>query len=311
MATIFPNESFDPEASARELRAAMKGLGTNEEAIIQVIVNHDKRQRLEIESVYKTMFGRNLVDDLKSELGGNFEDAVIALMTPTYVYLARELVKAIKGAGTDESTLIEVLCTRSNEEIELLKEAYKDETGRELEDDIVGDTSGHFRRLLVSQCNAKREDYDVEQERAEDDAQRIYNGGQGQFGTDESAFYSVLCLRSIRQLRCTFEKYRDIAGCDIEEAITSETSGSLQDGLLAIVKYVRDYQLYYAERLYQSMKGAGTDDSTLIRIVTTRAEDDLKHVAMAFVDTYGQTLVDFIKADCGGDYRRLLIAVIG
>lgn len=59
-------------------------------------------------------------------------------------------------------------------------------------------------------------------------------GGQGQFGTDESAFYSVLCLRSFPQLRCTFEKYRDIAGISIEEAITNETSGFLREGLLAI-----------------------------------------------------------------------------
>ena len=29
---------------------------------------------------------------------------------------------------------------------------------------------------------------------------------------------------------------------------------------------------YFAEKLYKSVKGFGTDDDTLIRIVTTRAE---------------------------------------
>lgn len=311
MATIFSNPDFDPEVSARDLRKSMKGLGTDEEAIIKVLVNHDKRQRLEIESTYKTIFGRDLIEDLKAELGGNFEDAVIAMMTPMFTFLARELSKAIKGAGTDEGALVEIICTKNNDEIQILKETYKEETGRELEDDIVNDTSGHFRRLLVSQLNGKREDYDVEPDRAEDDAQRIYDGGQGQFGTDESAFYSVLCLRSFPQLRCTFEKYRDIAGISIEEAITNETSGFLREGLLAIVKYVKDREMYYADRLYNSMKGAGTDDCTLIRIIVTHSEDDLANIAQVFADVYGQPLVDFINADCSGEYRRLLVAIIG
>ena len=38
------------------------------------------------------------------------------------------------------------------------------------------------------------------------------------------------------------------------------------------VKYCKDSGVFFAERLYNSMKGAGTSDSTLIRLIVTRSE---------------------------------------
>ena len=38
------------------------------------------------------------------------------------------------------------------------------------------------------------------------------------------------------------------------------------------VKYAKDPVAFFAERLYKSMKGLGTDDDSLIRIIVTRSE---------------------------------------
>jgi hypothetical protein len=291
---------------------AMKGLGTNEQKIIDVLVAHNNLQRQEIKLKYKTMYGKDLIDDLKSELGGHFEDAVVAMMESTPVFLAKELRRAMKGAGTDESTMIEILCARSNAEIAAIKATYNAEFKRDLEADVASETSGNFRHLLVSQVNAHREEGGgVDPGRAAADAKTIYDAGAGQFGTDESAFNSVLCTRSFPQLNATFQEYKRLTGKDVAEAVVSETSGTLQEGYLAIINYVKNSPAFFAERLHNSMKGAGTDDSALVRLIVSRSEIDLAYVAQAFHSFYNKSLNEFIASDCSGDYKRLLVSIVG
>ena len=50
---------------------------------------------------------------------------------------------------------------------------------RNLEEDFQNETSGNFKRLLVSQCNAGRdENEDVDDDKAREDAQEMYDVSQ-------------------------------------------------------------------------------------------------------------------------------------
>ena len=43
------------------------------------------------------------------------------------------------------------------------------------------------------------------------------------------------------------------------------------------------------------MKGLGTDDNSLIRVVVSRAEIDMVQIKQAFLRDYGKTLASFIS----------------
>ncbi|CAG5117720.1 unnamed protein product [Candidula unifasciata] len=309
--TLKPYPHFNVEQDVQVLRKAMKGFGTDEQAIISILGNRSNDQRQRIKQMYKTCYGRDLVNDLKSELGGRFEDAAVALMMRPDEFDAYELRRAMRGAGTDEAALIEILCTRTNAQIHALTAAYKNMYGRKLEEDIISETSGHFRKLLVSMSvGGRQENLPVDINKARADAQRLYQDGQRRWGTDENTFNMILASQSYEQLRAVFDEYGRVANHDIEQAIKSEMSGDLSTGMLTIVRMIRNKHGYFAERLYQSMKGLGTDDRTLIRIVVSRCEVDMKQIKAEFQRRYGQSLEAFVRDDISGDYRRLIQVLI-
>ena len=102
------------EQDAADLRKAMKGMGTDEDAIIKIVANRTNAQRQKIKESYNKQFNRDIIKDLKSELRGKLEDVVIGLFQTQVEYDCDQLKKAMKGSGTDESTLIEIIATRPN-----------------------------------------------------------------------------------------------------------------------------------------------------------------------------------------------------
>ncbi|XP_005997315.1 annexin A7 isoform X1 [Latimeria chalumnae] len=310
--TVKPAANFNPQTDAEILRKAMKGFGTDEQAIIDVVSRRSADQRQQIKALFKTMYGKDLIKELKSELSGNMEEAILALFMPATQYDAWSLRNAMKGAGTKEEVLIEILCSRTNKEIKDIVNCYRNEYGKELEKDIKQDTSGHFERLLVSMCQGNRDEVQtVDVNKAEADAQRLFKAGEGKLGTDESSFNMILATRSFPQLRATVEAYSRIAHRELTKAVSKEFSGSVGEGLKAIIHCAMNQPSYFAEKLCKSMRGAGTKDSTLIRVIVTRSEIDLVQIKQAYQHVYQKSLASAVQSDTSGDYQRLLLGIVG
>lgn len=309
--TVRPAADFNVEADTKALRKAMKGLGTDEETLINIIPYRSNAQRQQLRKQFKSQLGRDLMADLKSEVGGNLQRVLLGLMMTPAHYDAKQLQKAMKGAGTDERVLIEILTTRTNQEIRDIKEAYQEVYHTSLEDDLGSDTSGHFKRLLICLVQGNREEQDADLARAMEDAKELCTSSDEESCSMESKFISILCTRSYPHLRRVFQDYIKLTNKDIEQVIKNEMSGDLLFGLIAIVRSIKNKASFFAERLYKSMKGAGTDDRTLTRILLSRSEIDLMNVRQEFKEMYEASLYSFIESDASDEYGRVLLIMCG
>lgn len=310
--TVRDYPGFSPSVDAEVIRKAIRGIGTDEKTLISILTERSNAQRQLIVKEYQAAYGKELKDDLKGDLSGHFEHLMVALVTPPAVFDAKQLKKSMKGTGTNEDALIEILTTRTSRQMKAISQAYYTVYKKSLGDDISSETSGDFRKALLTLADGRRdESLKVDEHLAKKDAQILYNAGENKWGTDEDKFTEILCLRSFPQLKLTFDEYRNISQKDIEDSIKGELSGHFEDLLLAIVHCSRNMPAFLAERLHRALKGAGTDEFTLNRIMVSRSEIDLLDIRAEFKKRCGYSLHSAIKSDTSGDYEVTLLKICG
>ncbi|TNN06509.1 Annexin A7 isoform 1 [Schistosoma japonicum] len=311
--TLKAAPNFCVERDCEHLKKAMAGIGSNKKEIIAVMGHRSVNQRVEIVKKYKSMYGKDLLVKFKEELHNHLEDCLIALCYSSVEFDATELRKAMSGAGTDEDVLIEILCSRTNEQIRRIKDLYpKIYNGRDLEKDVKKETSRHFQRICIALLQANRdESTSVDTNLVRRDVEDLYKAGESKIGTDESKFIHILVSRSYSHLRAVFDEYTSHGKRNMADALKSEMHGHTLDALLSIVRCIQSKPRYFAAKLLKAIKAPGTDDKTLIRIIVSRCEVDMGQIKREFLSLNGKTLETCIHDKTSGEYRQLLLALIG
>jgi hypothetical protein len=300
---IYSYPPSDPHADAARLRRAMKGLGTDDSTLVAIMTNRSKAQLQLIQEAYLREFKKSLEKDIIGDTSGNYQRLLRDLLRPVLAYKIESIKDAVRGIGTRESILIDVITQSSNAEIAQMKAQYPD-----LERDVSKDTSFNFRKVLLELLKGNRQETNViDDTKAQAVAHEIYKAGEHRLGTNDSKFVDIMTIYSPYFLDRVNFHYTKLYGNSLYKAIEKETSGDYKDALIACAK---PPDIYFADRLKSATRGLGTDDWGLIYIFALHDKAQLKHISKVYTDRGHGNLALDIERDTSGNYRKTLVSLL-
>ncbi|OIT20306.1 PREDICTED: annexin D2-like [Nicotiana attenuata] len=296
---------------SQKLRKAFVGLGTDEAKIIEILGHRNAAQRKLIRESYAATYEKDLLKDLDGEISGHFQRVVhLWTMDPAErdACLANEATKHLPDSNC---IIMEIACARSSNDLLKVRQTYHACYKKSLEEDVSDHSIGDFRKLLVPLVTAFRYEGDeVNMALASNEAKILHEKISDNAYSDEELI-RILSIRSKTQLNATFNQYNDQFGNAINKDLKSNPKDAYLKLLRSAIKCLTEPEKYFEKVLRLAMKGMGTDEESLTRVIATRAEVDMELIKERYYQRNSMPLDRAISDDTSGDYERMLLALIG
>jgi annexin A7/11 len=300
----------DPKSAAERLHQALFDKKNKEETCTDIIINNDLEHRLLIAKKYGELYGNPLYEDMKSKLGGHFKELCGYCFLTPMEFNAKMLKRGFKGLSIDDQLIFEILADHTLEEYKQIEEAYKTETGRELRKDIEKNFNGNLRKDILNLMSTERRvNSEPDHKECERLADLLISAGEKKWIEDENIFRDVFILTSPEEMVLVGRYYLKKTGVLLIDAIEKKVGGKGKN-LLREVVYANIIQHeLFAEKIYYSIKGLGTNTAVLNRVLAARHGVDMPQIKEIYQWKYKVTLKEDIIGDTSGQYQKLCLFV--
>ena len=282
------------------LYSVVTGKG-KEEIVFDVITTNNLDARLEICGYYQNKYNQNLYEALKDKLSGNFKDLATHLFLDPIDYKAKMLKKAMRGFSVDETVIIETLTLHTQEELRAIEAAYQKETNRELSKDIEKNFSGVMKKNLLNLLYTPRNRNKIpDYNHCQDLANTLVEVKESNWAEDENIFRDIFITNSGEELVLISRYYFEKTGKYLLEVIENKLSGKSKMLLREVIyNNIIPCELF-AEKIYLSCKGLGTNNNLLNRVLVSRSSIDMQDIRDAYKCKYGNTMRKDVADDTSG-----------
>ena len=149
--TISNNDAYN--ISKDIIKHGLKTYGTDVNLFKDVFLEKSREDLILISRAFFELYKKSLYDSIESEASGRnaklLKGIFFGIITPAQ-WFAKKVFKSIDGLGTDEKTLNRVMVSRAEIDMDAIREYYFRDRKTDIKNDIHGDTSGTYRKLLIN-----------------------------------------------------------------------------------------------------------------------------------------------------------------
>ncbi|ETO10065.1 hypothetical protein RFI_27310 [Reticulomyxa filosa] len=312
----------DAFIDAMKLRKAMKAIGCDGTTISEITTSRSYDQRLKIKRMFAKVDGaesneRILLKDFYTELNGAFRDVIL----PLYSDPGSADAKWIRDAFThpyhqyhDTPLFLEILCTRTNEQIKNLKEAWsRIDKNTTLIQKIKNETcklfsNGHFRTFCTNILQENRpENVFVDNIAAMKDAELLYNTlvqdtNSKQKNHAKTILIDIFTQRSWKHIAVVSTIFNNLSNhhCTLCDAVQQQCGDcDTTKGILTILQFVTDPYYFWAKKVFI--------------FFSKNNAFDLASILQVFDEKYGKEIIfkEWIQEYTKGYYYVILLKLCG
>lgn len=276
-----------------------------DDIILNIAMTNNLQNRIAIAQYYKAAYNQTLFDDINSKIGGDFGNCVAQMFLTPLEFCIHHLKIGLKKSN---ECVFEMLTSKTPEELKIIENAYKRNTGKELKTDITKTFSGAVGNNLLNLFDTPRTtNSNPNVNDCNRYAKKLIDKETKYWTEDENLFKEIFIQRSPEELILIARYFLKNTGNNLIDIVNSKIKGKSQILLKEILyNNIMPHELY-AEKIYLAIRGAGTNEEILSRSLVSRCEIDMKKMREVYQHKYKVTMREDIIGDTSGFYQKLCI----
>ena len=280
-----------------------------DDIVLDIAMNNNLKNRISIAQYYKSTFDKPVFEDIKSIIGGDFGYCAAQMFLSPLEFCIHHLKLGLSKSNDSACECVfEMLTSKTPEELKIIENAYKKETGKELKAEITKKFPGAIGKNILNLFDTQRKvNPSPRKNECENFANKLIKVDPKNWTEDENLFKEIFIERSPEELILIARYYLKNTGKNLLDDIKKKVKGKSLILLKEILyNNIMPHELF-AEKINSAIKGLGTNEEILSRALVSRCELDMAAIREIYQYKYKVPMKDDIIGDTSDSYQKLCV----